>query len=312
MKNPKQSKVSKIQSLETIRSDRDKNSKAKFSNNDNSSENFNYLRYGENISVRENSENISNKFKINNINKQNVNFDSNSEFNSELNINNDNKNNKNKIVRDSTENLFTNISSENNNDMLNSNNYNEFFEEYQKLKKKYKKLKQLYKNEIDSCTHWKSSYFNLLKSSLSFDDTIKTLIEENRIHQEYIINLEKKNQKILTTCTNITNDFHNNLFFNLNSLYSLTNINSNNSNNANNNNNSESLSKLISKNFNELLNDYKKQLDVLSEEKDTLFSNLSLARHQNLQMTLKMEEIQNRIFNLEKLRSDDLIFLDKQ
>ena len=186
--------------------------------------------------------------------------------------------------------------------MLNSNNYNEFFEEFQKLKKKYKKLKQLYKGEIDACAHWKNSYFNLLRSSLSFDDTIKSLIEENRIHQEYIINLEKKNQKILSTCTNITNDFHNNLFFNLNNLNSLK--------YDNNNNNSDSLGKLISKNFNELLNDYKKQLDMLSEEKDTLSCNLSLARHQNLQMTLKMEEIQNRIFNLEKLRSDDIVFLD--
>ncbi len=133
-----------------------------------------------------------------------------------------------------------------------------------------------------------------------FDDTIKNLIEENRIHQEYIINLEKKNQKIMSSCSNITSDFHNNLFFNLNNLNSLV-IN----------NNNDSVNKLISKNFNELLNDYKKQLDLLSEEKDSLFSNLSLSRHQHLQMTLKMEEIQNRIFHLEKLRSDDLIFLNK-
>lgn len=239
--------------------------------------------------------------------KKNISYDSNSEYNEGNNYNNFND------EKDSAANLFTNLSVENctNNNNLNSNNYNEFFEEYKKLKSKYKKLKGLYRSEIDACAHWKNSYFNLLKSSLTFDDTIKTLIEENRIHQEYIINLEKKNQKILSTCTNITNDFHNNLFFNLNNLNSLS-LNSNSNNNNNNNFNSESLSKLISKNFNELLNDYKKQLDVLAEEKDTLFSNLSLARHQHLQMTLKMEEIQNRIFNLEKLRSDDLVFLENK
>jgi len=293
---------------------------------DNSNENCNYLRYGENISNKENSgeiasnNNIKTKAKtlklnlINNsrtppedtrINK-NLDFDSNSDYNE----NNKNKNiylkNKNNET-DSAANLFTNLSTENinNNCFLNSNNYQEFFEENKKLKLKYKKLKGLYRNEIEVSAHWKNSYFNLLRSSLTFDDTIKTLIEENRIHQEYIINLEKKNQKILLTCTNITNDFHNNLFFNLNNLNSLS-LNSN----INNNFNTDSLSKLISKNFNELLNDYKKQLDLLAEEKDTLFSNLSLARHQHLQMTLKMEEIQNRIFNLEKLRSDDLVFLE--
>jgi len=295
--------------LETLKSDKNKNVKSRYKNNDESSENYNYLRYGENIS--ENSENYKLK-KIENIqnnsknqnndvrNNRKMEIDSESELNELKNNRNNTNNNSNyENDKDSTNNLITNLSE----NCINFNNYNDFVEDFKKLQTKYKKLKLLYRNELEACLHWKNSYYNLLKNSLCFDDTIKTLIEENRIHQEYIINLEKKNQKLLQTCTNITNDFHNNFFFNMNNLT----LGNNNSNNLN----TDSLNKLISKNFNELLNDYKKQLDVLSEEKDTLFSNLSLARHQHLQMTLKTEEIQNRIFSLEKLRSDDLIFLDK-
>ena len=39
-----------------------------------------------------------------------------------------------------------------------------------------------------------------------------------------------------------------------------------------------------------------------------LFRNLSLTRHQNLQMTLKLEEMQNRIYYIEKLNADDKYF----
>lgn len=198
----------------------------------------------------------------------------------------------------------------------NNSDYNikERLELAQGLNVKYNKLKQKYRKERDAATHWRKSYNNLLKYSITFDETIKTLIEENRIHQEYIINLEKKNSRILNTCNNITNDFHTNLFFNINNFNNTININNvnPNSNNLSNysgvnyNTNSDSFIKLFQKNFNEIINDYKKQIDLLSEEKDSLFSNLSLSRHQHLQMTLKMEEIQNRIFYLDKLRLEDL------
>ena len=58
-------------------------------------------------------------------------------------------------------------------------NYSEkssFDNKYKTLKEKYKNLKNNLQVEIESSKHWKNSYYNLLKNSLNFDDTIKTLI----------------------------------------------------------------------------------------------------------------------------------------
>jgi len=76
--------------------------------------------------------------------------------------------------------------------------------DYEKLKMKYKECRSRERN-------WRNSYFDLLNESITFDETIKNLIEENRIHQEYIISLENKLSRVLITCNNITSNFHRSL-----------------------------------------------------------------------------------------------------
>ena len=167
-------------------------------------------------------------------------------------------------------------------------------------KQKYEELKEKYNNSVANSKNWRRSYFNLLKDSLYYEDTIKTLYEENRIHQEYIISLENKMSKLLTSCTNITTNFHNNLYKSGNKMDNL----------INNNNIDTNLSQVLGKNYNELLDDYKKQLEILSEEKDSLSTNLSISRHQNLQTTIKLEDLQNRIYSIEQGRYEDLKLLE--
>ncbi len=70
-----------------------------------------------------------------------------------------------------------------------------------------KKLEDCEKKE----KKWRLLYFNLLNDSICFEETIKNLLEENRIHQEYIISLEVKLNKLLVTCNNITTNFHNSI-----------------------------------------------------------------------------------------------------
>ena len=176
----------------------------------------------------------------------------------------------------------------NHNNMPTKNKFYNFEEgPYMNLEYKYNKLKEKYRISKRDANSWRESYFNLLSDSLIFDETIKTLYEENRIHQEYIINLENKINKILQSCNNITNNFHSNL--NLNIDTSTT-----------------SLNNTYIKNFNEILNDYKKQLDILADEKDQLNTNLSVSRHQQLQTTMRLEELQDRIYRIEKARYDEL------
>jgi hypothetical protein len=176
------------------------------------------------------------------------------------------------------------------------------FEEspYQLLENKFNNLKEKYNNVKKDASHWRNSYFNLLKDSICFDETIKNLYEENRIHLEFIISLENKINKLLVSCNNITNNFHQNIQKSIN----LENINLpiNTSNSGNNN----SFNNSYIKNFNEVLNDYKKQLEILADEKDNLNTNLSISRHQQLQSSIKLEELQDRVYRIEQSRYDDL------
>jgi hypothetical protein len=170
---------------------------------------------------------------------------------------------------------------------------------YQYLENKYNSLRDKYKTVKKEAKHWRSSYFNLLKDSLVFDESIKTLYEENRIHLEYIISLENKVNKLLVSCNNITNNFHQNLCKSLN--MNEVNIQTSSSHISN-----TSMNNVYIKNFNEVLNDYKKQLEILADEKDNLNTNLSISRHQQLQYSLRLEELQDRIYRIEQARHDDL------
>jgi hypothetical protein len=179
----------------------------------------------------------------------------------------------------------------------NTNKYSNFEDTpYQQLENKYNKLREKYDSVKKHAAHWRGSYFNLLKDSLVFDESIKTLYEENRIHLEYIISLESKISKLLVSCNNITNNFHQNLCKSLN--MNEINIQTSSSN--------ASMNNVYIKNFNEVLNDYKKQLEILAEEKDSLNTNLSISRHQQLQYSLRMEELQDRLYRIEQARHEDL------
>lgn len=79
------------------------------------------------------------------------------------------------------------------------------------LKEKYRKLKENSEISIKREENWRKNYFCLLENSIQFEETIKNLIEENRIHQEYIISLENKLNKVLKNCSLITENFHNSL-----------------------------------------------------------------------------------------------------
>lgn len=186
-----------------------------------------------------------------------------------------------------------------------STKYKNLEEKYNKLKEKYHLMKSAEKN-------WRNSYFTLLKDSFPFEETIKNLLEENRIHQEYIINLENKLNKLFATCSNITNNFHNSMSKNLPMLQSLSAINSEISmenpviNFNSNSNTNANIYQSFMKNYSEVMSDYKKQLEILAEEKDSLSTNLSISRHQQLQCSLKLENLQTRVVNLEQARMEDL------
>jgi hypothetical protein len=193
-------------------------------------------------------------------------------------------------------------------------------QKFYKLKEKYKVMKAKLEVTQNAEKNWRTSYFNLLKDSLNWEETIKNLMEENRIHQEYIISLENKLNKLLVSCNNITNNFHKSL--NLANLCGSNqglnyNYNTNNSQVMNqfqsfrsgyNENMSPNYENL---NFEQILNDYKKQLEILAEEKENLNTNLSISRHQQLQCSIKLENLQTRLFNLEQARLEDLKILEK-
>jgi hypothetical protein len=181
-----------------------------------------------------------------------------------------------------------------NNNQFSQNKYYNFEESpYQNLESRYNKLKDKYRICKRDMNHWRKSYFNLLKDSLTFDETIKTLYEENRIHMEYIIGLENKVNKILNTCKNITDNFHENISRNMNI------------------DTGSKIDNSYMKNFNEIINDYKKQLEILSDEKEQLNTNLSISRHQQLQYTMKAEELQDRLYRIEQARYDDLKIFER-
>jgi hypothetical protein len=204
----------------------------------------------------------------------------------------------------------------NNNIGINNNDSSSIYEKFQKLQQKYHNLKDKFKERCEVSEYWRRNYFTLLKDSLNFEETILQLTEENRIHLEYIISLENKISKILQVTNNITNNFHMNMMNfmkndNLNSSNLFT-QNENNQQNFNNNNKFTGIQNSYLKNLSETLNDYKKQLEILAEEKETLSTNLSISRHQQLQVNLKVEDLQSRIVNLEKSRLQDMKFLESE
>jgi hypothetical protein len=196
-------------------------------------------------------------------------------------------------------------------------------QKFYKLKEKYKVMKAKLEVTQNAEKNWRRSYFNLLKDSLTWEETIKNLMEENRIHQEYIISIENKLNKLLVSCNNITNSFHKSL--NIANLYASNqgiNLNYNYNTNTNNSQafnqfqsfrsgNNENISPNENLNFEQILNDYKKQLEILSDEKENLYTNLSISRHQQLQSSLKLENLQTRLFNIEQARLEDLKFFEK-
>ena len=137
-------------------------------------------------------------------------------------------------------------------------------------------------NSTDSNNNqfWKEMFISSIKNAEVYEETIKNLFEENRINQEYIIILEERLSDVLNKTNRITNSFHNN-FKILQQSFS-----------ENNNNYNQELLQTIE--------DYKLQLDILAEEKDNLSSNLSLSRHQNLQSSIKLEELQKTLIHLKK------------
>lgn len=139
----------------------------------------------------------------------------------------------------------------------------------------------------DSSQFWKELYMNQIRDSLNYEETIKTLFEENRLNQEYIIGLESRLSSILNKSNNITNNFHNNL----SALFRQFSMIGNNSC-------APDLSDL--KSYLSNAEDYKSQLDILAEEKDNLTANLSLSRHQYLQSIIKIDELQGTVVNLQK------------
>jgi len=167
-------------------------------------------------------------------------------------------------------------------------------EKYDLLKYKHDKLKEKYHNIRRQEKNWRTSYFEILKESIEYDETLKNLIEENRIHQEYIISLENKINRLLKSCNRISENFHNNLI-QIKNIEIINPINN--------------ISNTILKNYNDIVNDYKQQIDILAEEKENLSTNLSISRHQQLQFTLKLEQIQNRILFLEQARMEDIKIL---
>jgi hypothetical protein len=174
-------------------------------------------------------------------------------------------------------------------------------EKYDVLKLKYDQLKEKYNKMRRQEKNWRSSYFDVLKESIHFDETLKNLIEENRIHQEYIISLENKLNRLLNSSNRITENFHNNI----RQLKIIDFTNPGTNVNINNNN----ISNTLLKNYNEIINDYKQQIEILAEEKENLSTNMSISRHQQLQNTLKLEEMQNRILFMEQARLEDIKIL---
>ena len=139
----------------------------------------------------------------------------------------------------------------------------------------------------DEVCFWRNLYVNQVKESLEYEETIKTLYEENKLNQEYIISLEDRLNNLLDKTNNITNNYHNNL----KSLHKLIESLENNKNYDNN----------FSSNFMtnlKIVDDFHNQLIVVSEEKENIYSNLSLCRHQSLQLSIKVEEMQKKIVQL--------------
>ena len=183
--------------------------------------------------------------------------------------------------------------------------------QFQSQTNDYETLNKRYENVVLEAEHWRKCYFNLLKESINFDDTIRSLLEENRIHSEYIISLEKKSNKLLTSCTNMANNFHSSFSKMHNLEGSNSSVDISNTNNTNENKGIRNIDNHLVKNFNEILNDYKKQLEILADEKDNNNTNLAVSRHQNLQLTMQLEQLQTRVVNYEKLKIEELKFIEK-
>lgn len=270
----------------------------------------------ENSDLQNNNNNYS-KHIINDLDEYN-------QFNTERHVQTQEENMPQSRTKQSHISSNSNLINQNNYISNNTENNNiQIFEKHQILQQKYNTLKDKFKERCEVSEYWRRNYFNLLKDSLIFEETIMQLTEENRIHLEYIISLENKINKILQVTNNITNSFHQNLMnflrndnnsqgFNINTTNLMTN-NNNDLNHSNiSNNKNIGLNNAYYKNFTETLNDYKKQLEILAEEKETLNTNLSISRHQQLQVNLKVEELQARVVNLEKARFQDLKILETE
>lgn len=204
------------------------------------------------------------------------------------------KNNKEDNTQLQPQNITGNVNNINNNRFTNDHYEKERLlsnDQTNEVTSKYiGQLKLANNTLLEEVGFWRGLFVNQVKESLEFETTIKCLYEENRLNQEYIISLEDRINKLLIRTNNITNNYHNNL----KSLHRLIqNIESTSNENNKILNNLDNI-------FNQmnLIDDFKSQLEILSEEKENSNSNLALSRHQYLQASIKLDQFQKKIVDL--------------
>lgn len=189
------------------------------------------------------------------------------------------------VVKSNEINTFTKTTDE-----LSINQLNYDYSRSPKIKIMQDNYEEYIKQEEEaSSEYWKKIALSLIEDSMQYEKTILTLFEENRIHQEYIISLEEKLSKLLIKTNNITTNYHQHLTSLHKLIKHMEEIEDKDDKEENEDLNRKNTQITVLKNT---IEDYKSQLNILAEEKDSLTANLSLARHQCLQSSIKMEEIQ--------------------
>jgi len=207
------------------------------------------------------------------------------------------------------------ISLENSKELENTkNSFNLLKSEFDALSKKYQadtenllnKNKELYDNFEDlkgKYEFYKSKYVEEVKYSNKLQERQKTILSEVQTHVQYISILEQSAKEMQERLTKFTSDSYNNSLIRGPTNFIPPHVRNSNSALTVMEEDREKFKK-VNKNLNE-------QISLLTKAKDEAQTNLSISRHNFLQHCMEMQECQDKLIALEKLRLSDLLHISR-
>lgn len=181
--------------------------------------------------------------------------------------------------------------------------------------------KHILSNDLNKCLEqaekWKRLYLAEAKNVLSLQKQYKSLIEDNKCHTEYILDLENRFEKLNQNYYELYNDYHKKLTeFRIENLKNVQNEIEKHKSSLSTPEYSKFENAVLVETLQEELtkekergNDLRIQINLLVTTKEELQRNLSMSRHHALELVSKLEDEAGKVAALEDLRIGDLQYI---